>query len=133
LIVTLLVSLVSFNPGAIENSVVVADKLIPGNVRLTNSISSGKQFTSAGRTVNSFMRKWSIAGASIAIAKDGKLFFARGFGYSDTITLVETQPYSQFRIASISKLVTAIGIMKLQEEGRLSMNDKVFGPDGILK
>jgi len=132
LIVTLLVSLVSFNPGAIENSVVVADKLIPGNVRLTNSISSGKQFTSAGRTVNSFMRKWSIAGASIAIAKDGKLFFARGFGYSDTITLVETQPYSQFRIASISKLVTAIGIMKLQEEGRLSMNDKVFGPDGIL-
>ena len=40
----------------------------------------------------------------------------------------EAQPYSQFRIASISKLVTAIGIMKLKEEGLLSLNDSVFGP-----
>lgn len=132
LIATLLVLLVSFNPGAIENSVFVVDKLTPGNVRLTNSISSGKQFAAAGRTVNNFMRKWSVAGASIAIAKDGNLFFARGFGCSDTITMAETQPYNQFRIASISKLVTAIGIMKLQEEGKLSMDDRVFGPDGIL-
>jgi CubicO group peptidase (beta-lactamase class C family) len=38
----------------------------------------------------------------------------------------------QFRIASISKLVTAVAIMKLQEDGKLSVNDKVFGPDGIL-
>jgi CubicO group peptidase (beta-lactamase class C family) len=86
----------------------------------------------AEKIVTAFLKKWSIAGASVAIAKDGKLIYARGFGYADTASKTETQPYSQFRIASISKLVTAIGIMKLQEEGKLSVGDSVFGPDGIL-
>ncbi len=122
----------SINPGAKETSLIIVDKLVPGNVRLTNSNSKGKEFASAEKIVNSFMRKWSIEGASIAIAKDGKLIFAKGFGYADTASKTETQPFSQFRIASISKLITAIGIMKLQEEGKLSLNDRVFGPDGIL-
>ncbi len=132
LLVTLLVSLVSYNPGANENNIVISDKLVPGNVRLTNTNSSGKEFSGAERTINSFMRKWSIAGASVAIAKDGRLIYARGFGFADTTMMTETQPYHQFRIASISKLVTAIGIMKLNEEGKLSLNDRVFGTDGIL-
>jgi CubicO group peptidase (beta-lactamase class C family) len=123
---------VSFNPGAKENSAVIVDKLVPSNVRLTNSNSSGKEFAASAKTVNSFLRKWSIEGASIAISKDGKLIFARGFGYADTASMTETQPYSQFRIASISKLITAIGIMKLNEEGKLSLTDRVFGTDGIL-
>lgn len=132
MILILLVSLITFNPDAKENSVVIVDKLVPENVRLDNSLSSGPQYQQIEKTVNSFLRKWSIAGASIAIAKDGKMIYARGFGYADTASKSVAQPFSQFRIASISKLVTAIGIMKLQEEGKLSLNDKVFGPDGIL-
>ncbi len=132
LFVTLLLLLLSSNPGAEENNFVLTDKLVPNNVRLTNSCSSGNEFTGVEKTVNAFMRKWSIAGGSIAIAKDGKLIFARGFGYADTLSKIETQPYSQFRIASISKLVTAVGIMKLQEEGKLALSDSVFGSNGIL-
>jgi len=78
------------------------------------------------------MKKWAIQGASVAIAREGKLVYARGFGYADTASGTETQPYSKFRIASISKLVTAVAVMKLNEEGKLSLDDKVFGPDGIL-
>jgi len=132
LIISFLVSLVSFNPGAKETSVVVSDKLVPENVRLTNSSSSGWEFAAVEKTLNSFIRKWSIAGASVAIAKDGKLVYSHGFGYADTTLKTETQPYHKFRVASISKLVTAVAIMKLREEGRLSLSDKVFGPDGIL-
>jgi CubicO group peptidase (beta-lactamase class C family) len=132
LLFTFLLLLVSINPGARENSVVLTDKLVPNNIRLTNSISSGSEFAGIEKTVNAFLRRWSIKGASIAIAKDGKLVFARGFGYADTIARIEAQPYSQFRIASISKLVTAIGVMKLREEGKLSLTDSVFGPRGIL-
>ncbi|MGD0756551.1 MAG: serine hydrolase domain-containing protein [Bacteroidales bacterium] len=130
--IVLLLLLVSINPGAKENSFVLIDKLVPNNVRLTNSYSSGSEFAGVEKTVNAFLRKWSIEGASIAIARDGKLVFARGFGYADTASKTETQPYSQFRIASISKLVTAVGIMKLQEEGKLALNDSVFGSGGIL-
>jgi CubicO group peptidase (beta-lactamase class C family) len=132
LLITLLILLVNFNPGANEDSVFVVEKLIPGNVRLTNSNSSGKEYAGIEKTINHFLHKWSIEGASVAIAKDGKLAYARGFGYADTATMTETQPFNQFRIASISKLVTAIGIMKLKEEGKLSLDQKVFGPGGIL-
>ena len=132
LLITLLVLLVSFNPGAQENSVLIIDKLVPHNVRLINTSSSGSEFAGVEKTINSVLRKWSIAGASVSIARDGKLVYARGFGYADTTLKAETQPYNRFRIASISKLVTAVGIMKLREEGKLTLDDKVFGPDGIL-
>jgi len=132
LLAILLVSLVSYNPGAKEKSVVIVDNFIPQNVRLTNESSSGKEFSGVERVITAFLRKWSIAGASVAVSKDGKLIYARGFGYADTASKVEIQPYNQFRIASISKLVTAVGIMKLIEDGKITPYDKVFGPDGIL-
>lgn len=131
-LITILLLLISINPGATEKDITVVEKLVPNNVRLINSASMGIEFSSVEKTVNTFLRKWSIAGASLAIAKDGKLVFARGFGYSDTAFRAETQPFNKFRIASISKLVTAVAVMKLKEDGKLSLNDKVFGPDGIL-
>lgn len=130
-VIIILVFFVGINPGAREN-VISADKFNPDNIRLVNSASMGIEFSSIEKTVSSFLHQWSIAGASIAVAKDGKLVYARGFGYADTAEKAETQPFSKFRIASISKLVTAIGIMKLKEEGKLSLDAKVFGPEGIL-
>ncbi len=124
--------MVSINPGAHENYVVIADKLVPDNIRITNTSPVAQVFPEAEKVIKSFMRKWSIAGASVAISKDGRLIFAKGFGLTDTVLKTPTQPYNKFRIASISKLVTAIAIMKLKEEGKLSLEDKVFGPGGIL-
>ena len=109
---------VSYNPGAIEKSEGSPDKIVPGNVRLTNSNSSGSEFEGCDNTIKSFLHKWTIAGASVAIARNGKLVYAKGFGFADTAAGIETQPYSKFRIASISKLVTATAIMKLHEAGK---------------
>ncbi len=131
-LVTLLLSLMSFNPGARENSLVLVDKLVPENIRITNNTPESQAFPAAEKIVNSFLHKWSIAGASIAVAKDGKLIYARGFGLADTVEKIQTQPFSQFRVASISKLVTATALMKLYEEGKLSLDARVFGPQGIL-
>jgi len=132
LLVTFFITLINYNPGAVEKVGKLADKLVPDNIRLTNSMSDSKEFAGMERIINSFMRRWEIAGASVAVAKDGKLVFARGFGFADKSSQAATEPYNKFRIASISKLVTAVAVMKLQEEGRLSVNDRVFGPDGIL-
>jgi CubicO group peptidase (beta-lactamase class C family) len=133
IVFVVLLSLLSrYNPGAVEKSDSFPDRMVPGSIRLTNSNSSGAEFEECGKIVGAFMKKWTIEGASLAIAKDGKLVYAKGFGLADTAAGIEIQPYSKFRIASISKLVTAVGVMKLQEEGRLSLDDKVFGPEGIL-
>ena len=49
LLIMLLASVVSFNPGAVEKNNSIAEKLVPGNVRLSNSYSSGKDFAGAER------------------------------------------------------------------------------------
>jgi CubicO group peptidase (beta-lactamase class C family) len=89
-------------------------------------------FIAIDRGVEQFIKKWEIAGASIAIAKDGELLFAKGYGYSDLQDSLIVEPFHLFRTASISKLITAVGIMKLVEEGKLDLNQKVFGKEGIL-
>jgi len=132
ILASLLLLAVTYNPGAIEKTEGLPDKIVPGNIRLTNFFSSSDDFLQCDAIVESFLHKWSIAGASVAIAKDGRLVYAKGYGYADTSNKTEVQPYNKFRIASISKLVTATAIMKLQEEGKLSVNDRVFGPQAIL-
>lgn len=132
LLITLLYLLVNYNPGAVENMGNSPDKMVTGNIRLTNSNSTGAEFSICEKTIESFMNRWNIPGASVAIAKEGRLVYAKGFGFADTASGIITQPFSKFRIASISKLITAVAIMKLEEEGKLSVYDKVFGPEGIL-
>lgn len=82
---------------------------------------------------NSFLKQWDLIGMSIAIAKDERLVYAKGFGFADKERGVLVKPHHLFRIASASKLITAVAIMKLVEENKLSLESKVFGQSGILK
>lgn len=91
------------------------------------------QMTQSDDSIRAFLTKYNIPGATVAIAKDGKIVYMRSFGYSDRNQTVATQPYNLFRIASLSKQITSIAIMKLMQEGRLALSDKVFGPGGILQ
>jgi CubicO group peptidase (beta-lactamase class C family) len=131
-IASILIAAISYDPGAVERGGSVTDKLIPANIRVTNSMSDFHEFAGLERTINSFMRRWEIAGASVAVAKEGKLVFAKGFGFADKNSNLHVEPYNKFRIASISKLLTAVAIMKLSEQGKLSVYDRVFGNEGIL-
>ncbi|MFV0366263.1 MAG: serine hydrolase domain-containing protein [Mangrovibacterium sp.] len=101
------------------------------NDRITNELSDLESTAYLEREVNSFLNQWNLKGASVAIVKDEKLVYAHGFGIAD-IEENEVQPGHLFRVASISKLITAIGIMHLVESGKLDLDDKVFGPQAIL-
>ena len=70
------------------------------------------------------MRRYAIPGGAVAVLRDGKLIYARGFGYADVEAKTRVQPDALFRIASVSKPVTAAAIMKLVEEGRLGLDDR---------
>ena len=73
-----------------------------------------------------------IPGGQLAITYEGRLVYNRGFGYADTTTHALVQPGNTFRIASLSKPITAVTIMYLVQHGLLNLNDTVFGPNGIL-
>ena len=85
LLIVILALFFNYNPGAVEVENVIADKLRPGNVRLTNDNSTSESYEAAEKTIRAFMRKWCIEGASVAIAKEGRLLYARGFGYVDPV------------------------------------------------
>lgn len=106
--------------------------LYPEYIPVVNSLTEHPEFTSFDHKIERFVKQWEIVGAALAIVKDGRLVYAKGYGYADRERQIPAQPYHNFRIASVSKLVTAVGIMKLVEEGKLKLSDKVFGQKGIL-
>jgi N-acyl-D-amino-acid deacylase len=78
------------------------------------------------RIVADLMAKWQIPGGQVAVTKDGRLVFAHGYGQADVDLKQLVQPDSLFRIASISKPITAVAVLKLAEEGRLDLDAKAF-------
>jgi CubicO group peptidase (beta-lactamase class C family) len=80
--------------------------------------------------VREFLEKWQIPGATVALAQDEKLLYSRGFGQADENQTM--QPDQLFRIASLSKPITAMAVMKLVQDGLLHLDDHAFGATGIL-
>ncbi|SDX25827.1 N-acyl-D-amino-acid deacylase [Nitrosomonas oligotropha] len=76
--------------------------------------------------IPALMSRWNIPGAAVAVMKEGRLIFARGYGYADKSKNELVMPDSLFRIASISKPITATCVMRLVEQGRISLDTKVF-------
>ena len=74
----------------------------------------------------SFVRRQEIPGAALAVAHGGQLIYARGFGYADREAKCPVAPDALFRIASISKPITAITILRLVDKGRLRLDDSVL-------
>lgn len=78
------------------------------------------------REMESFMRERGVPGGALAVVKDRRLVYAKGYGWADREKQIPATPTSLFRIASISKPITAVGVLKLVEEGRLSLEAKAF-------
>ncbi|MBA3970611.1 MAG: beta-lactamase family protein, partial [Bacteroidetes bacterium] len=90
------------------------------------------QHIAVDQQIIKFMKLWNITGGAVAITKDGKTIYNKGFGYSDQNKTKKAKADDLYRIASVSKPITSIGIMKLLENGQLSLTDKVFGKGNIL-
>ncbi|MCY3552119.1 MAG: serine hydrolase [Candidatus Poribacteria bacterium] len=91
-----------------------------------------QEMINVDKVFSNFMNDWNIPGGSIAIVKDGRLIYARGFGYANKESNERMSPDHLFRIASVSKSITSIAIMKLIDEGAINVDAKVFGADGLL-
>lgn len=102
------------------------------NDTLTNAMSSQPELHAMDSIMQSYLKRWEIHGAQLAISRHDSLLYARGFGYADKDRQIPMEPSYIMRMASVSKLITATGIMKLRDMGKIRLSDKVFGPKGIL-
>ncbi len=73
-----------------------------------------------------FLTKHKLPGASLAVGRGGRVLYARGFGWADVKAKKPVQPDSLFRLASISKSITGVAVMRAVEQGRLSLDDKIL-------
>ncbi|MEZ5104015.1 MAG: serine hydrolase domain-containing protein [Draconibacterium sp.] len=82
--------------------------------------------------ITDFMNAYSVPGVSVAIAKNDKLVYVKSYGLADKEENKAVTNKSLFRLASISKTITSVAVMKLLEDGKLSLKQTVFGENGIL-
>lgn len=79
------------------------------------------------KIITKFINKNEIPGLSLSISYKKELIFSEGFGFSDLILKKEVNPSkTKFRIASISKTLTAVSLAKLQEEGKVNFKESVY-------
>ena len=82
-------------------------------------------------TVANFMNIYGIPGGIVAMTYKDKLIFAKSYGYVDEATLDFAEPDSRMRVASVSKALTAMGILKLVHDGKLKLDDHPFPFAGV--
>ncbi|MCM3759206.1 beta-lactamase family protein [Alkalihalobacillus oceani] len=65
-------------------------------------------------------------GASVVVVKDGEVIGQEGFGYADQATETAVNPEETvFRVASVSKLFTAVAVMQLVEQGKIDLQEDI--------
>ncbi len=89
---------------------------------------SSAQYTSLqiDSLVNDALEKFEVAGAAIAVVKDGKVIHSKGYGVGSSETGKKVDEHTQFAIASNSKAFTTAALALLVEEGKLKWTDRVI-------
>jgi hypothetical protein len=67
------------------------------------------------KVVEDFMKERGTAGGALAVVKDRRLAYARGYGWADRDAKIAVKADSLFRIASASKPITGVAVLKLAE------------------
>ena len=76
-------------------------------------------------TVRAIFKKYKTSGGMVLAAKDGEIVFQQCYGWANKKADEKVTPEHYFKLASVSKLVTAIPVMKLVEEGRLDLDRNI--------
>jgi N-acyl-D-amino-acid deacylase len=102
------------------------DKPAPVELDIVASGARIRELDGYDHLLASFMTLHEVPGVALAVTKDSRLVYARGFGYGDVERREPVQPASLFRIGSVAKSITAVAILQLVERGKLSLSDKVL-------
>ena len=97
-----------------------------------NTNMSGADIGKIDAGIKKYMDDQGVKAMSLAVCKNDRLVFAKGFGDANPSTGQDLSPSYSMRIMSISKPMTSTGIMRLVAQNKLNLDQKVFGPGSIL-
>jgi CubicO group peptidase (beta-lactamase class C family) len=84
------------------------------------------ELASFDAVMTTFVPEQQVPGAVLAVTKDRRLVYARGFGWADRQRQQAVQPTALFRIASVSKPITAVAVLQLVARHQLTLDAKVW-------
>ena len=84
------------------------------------------EFKNLETEIQETVDKLNVVGLSISVIENNKISYSQGFGYADIDKSIKTDTNTIYRIASISKSITASAIMKLYEEGKFKLDDDTY-------
>lgn len=75
--------------------------------------------------------EYGIIGMSVAVFDDGEIIHTENLGYADREQKIPCNDNTRYRIASISKVISTIGVMKMADNGDISLDTKLAEATGI--
>ncbi|CAI5451506.1 unnamed protein product [Caenorhabditis angaria] len=96
-------------------------------------ISTNNSWPGLDSVVESHIREFNIPSISISIFRDNLEEYTVAYGYADILKNITTKPEFRYRIASVSKMITAMGMGELLTEYSINLMSPVFGEFGILR
>ena len=94
---------------------------------------AGGPFATADAIVEQILKEDHLAGGSMTIAHHGHVVLSRGYGLADVAARQPVTPKTLFSIASVTKAITGVGILKLVEERKLALNARLVDVLSDLK
>jgi CubicO group peptidase (beta-lactamase class C family) len=86
-----------------------------------------QKITNAKKRAKKFLKSHQIPGMAISVSKNGDLIWSEGFGYGKREPLIPINPSKTlFRIASISKTITAVMLAKLAEDKMIDLDTSIY-------
>ena len=96
--------------------------------RPTNAFAASADSASNAARVDQLFQPWNMPGSpgcAVAVMKDGRIIYERGYGMADLAHDVKITPGTVFHVASMSKQFTATSILMLAQDGKLSLDDPI--------
>jgi CubicO group peptidase (beta-lactamase class C family) len=109
---------------------ILASAVLPATAQLPSTLSPELR-QKIDHATSDVLTKTGVPSASVAIVKDGQIAYLQAYGDARLEPRTPARPEMRYSIGSISKQFTATAILLLQEQGKLSLDDKVakFIPD----
>ncbi len=98
----------------------------PGVAPTEPTAQGGTPIAAFDQKIAEFLTFLAVPGASVAVAKDGRVVYARAYGTADVTTGEPMRVEHHFRIASISKVLTGATVQRLITAGTLKLDQRVW-------
>jgi len=92
---------------------------------LLAAVTADDQFDRVRDFIRKQMVERGVPSVAVAVARDGRIIWEEGFGWADRENRVATTPHTTYSLASISKPITATGLMILKERGLVDLDRPV--------